>query len=91
MTWHARLLVMASPRLCRTLKADQEGDEFDLRVSSPFVVLLLIELPVPQVNLRKDELAYRTDYSYLRGKVGYLAAAVLLILAFAAINGRYDY
>ncbi|MGZ3442058.1 MAG: hypothetical protein ACXVDD_21210, partial [Polyangia bacterium] len=31
-------------------------------------------------------LAYRTDYSYLRGKAGYLAAAVLAILAFAAIN-----
>ena len=42
--------------------------------------------PVPQVNLRKVELAYRTDYSYLRGKSGYLAAAVLAILAFAAIN-----
>ena len=42
--------------------------------------------PVPQVNLRKGDLAYRTDYSYLRGKAGYLAAAVLAILAFAAIN-----
>ncbi len=42
--------------------------------------------PVPQVNLRKGELAYRTDYSYLRGKSSYLAAAVLAILAFAAIN-----
>ncbi|MCU1277754.1 MAG: cell division protein FtsA [bacterium] len=42
--------------------------------------------PVPQVNLRKNDLAYRTDYSYLRGKSGYLAAAVLAILAFAAIN-----
>jgi general secretion pathway protein L len=42
--------------------------------------------PVPQVNLRKNELAYRTDYSYLRGKSGYLAAAILAILAFAAIN-----
>jgi general secretion pathway protein L len=42
--------------------------------------------PVPQVNLRKGELAYRTDYSYLRGKQGYLVAAVLAILAFAAIN-----
>ncbi len=42
--------------------------------------------PVPQVNLRKADLAYRTDYSYLRGKSGYLAAAVLAVLAFAAIN-----
>jgi general secretion pathway protein L len=42
--------------------------------------------PVPQVNLRKSDLAYRTDYSYLRGKAGYLAAALLAILAFAAVN-----
>ncbi|HEX4457945.1 MAG TPA: pilus assembly protein PilM [Polyangia bacterium] len=42
--------------------------------------------PVPQVNLRKSDLAYRTDYSYLRGKAGYLVASVLAILAFAAIN-----
>src|SRR5207245_10668492 len=42
--------------------------------------------PVPQVNLRRGELAYRTDYSYLRGKARYLAAAVVAILAFAAIN-----
>jgi len=42
--------------------------------------------PVPQVNLRRADLAYRTDYSYLRGKSGYLAAAILAILAFAAIN-----
>jgi general secretion pathway protein L len=42
--------------------------------------------PLPQVNLRKGELAYRTDYSYLRGKAGYLAAAVLTMLAFAAVN-----
>lgn len=42
--------------------------------------------PVPQVNLRRGELSYRTDYSYLRGKVKYLAGAVLAILAFAALN-----
>jgi general secretion pathway protein L len=42
--------------------------------------------PVPQVNLRRGELAYRTDYSYLRAKAGYLAAAVLVILTFAAVN-----
>ena len=35
--------------------------------------------PVPQVNLRKGEMAYRTDYSYLRGKASYLAAAVLAV------------
>jgi hypothetical protein len=42
--------------------------------------------PVPQVNLRKGELSYRTDYSYLRGKIGYLAVSVLAILAFAVLN-----
>ena len=42
--------------------------------------------PVVQVNLRKGELAYRSDYSYLRGKAGYMAAALLAILMFAAIN-----
>ena len=42
--------------------------------------------PVPQVNLRRGELAYRTDYSYLRAKAGYLVAAVLVILTFAAVN-----
>jgi len=42
--------------------------------------------PVPQVNLRRGELAYRTDYSYLRAKAAYLAAAVLVVLTFAAVN-----
>jgi general secretion pathway protein L len=42
--------------------------------------------PVPQVNLRKGELAYRNDYSYLRGKAGYLAVAVMSILVFAGMN-----
>src|SRR5581483_3342789 len=42
--------------------------------------------PVPQVNLRKGDLAYRSDYSYLRGKAGYLTAAILAILMFAAVN-----
>jgi general secretion pathway protein L len=42
--------------------------------------------PVPQVNLRKGDLAYRSDYSYLRGKAGYLAAAILAVLMFAAVN-----
>jgi general secretion pathway protein L len=42
--------------------------------------------PVPQVNLRRGDLAYRTDYSYLRAKAAYLAAAVLVVLTFAAVN-----
>jgi general secretion pathway protein L len=42
--------------------------------------------PVPQVNLRRGELAYRSDYTYLRGKAGYLAVAVVAILMCAGIN-----
>jgi general secretion pathway protein L len=42
--------------------------------------------PVPQVNLRKGELAYRTDYSFLRGKGAYFAVATLCVLLFAAVN-----
>jgi type IV pilus assembly protein PilM len=42
--------------------------------------------PVPQVNLRRGELSYRTDYSYIRAKAGYLVASVLVILTFAAVN-----
>jgi general secretion pathway protein L len=42
--------------------------------------------PVPQVNLRRGDLAYRTDYSYIRAKAGYVAAAVLVVLTFAAVN-----
>lgn len=66
----------------------RDGDEH-ANVALPAQALglaLAAAAPVPQVNLRKGELGYRTDYSYLRGKAGYLAAAVLAILAFAAIN-----
>ena len=47
---------------------------------------LAAAITVPQANLRKGDLAYRSDYSYLRGKAGYLAVAVLAVLMFAAIN-----
>jgi general secretion pathway protein L len=40
----------------------------------------------PQVNFRKGEFAYRSDYSFLRGKALYLGAALLLVLGFAALN-----
>jgi general secretion pathway protein L len=43
--------------------------------------------PVAQVNLRKGELAYRTDYSYLRGKARALGVGVAAVLIFAGING----
>ncbi len=39
-----------------------------------------------QVNLRKGELSFRSDYSYLRGKAGYLGAAVMALLACVALN-----
>jgi hypothetical protein len=47
---------------------------------------LAVAAPVPQVNLRKGALAYRTDYSYLRGKAGSLALAVVAVLIFAGLN-----
>ncbi len=40
----------------------------------------------PQVNFRKGEFAFRSDYSFVRGKVVSLAASVLVVLAFAALN-----
>jgi general secretion pathway protein L len=43
-------------------------------------------VPAPQVNFRKGELAYRSDFSFLRGKSLQLAAALLAVLAFAALN-----
>jgi general secretion pathway protein L len=42
--------------------------------------------PVPQVNLRKGDLAYRSDFSYLRGKAAYMVLAILSILMFAGVN-----
>ena len=39
-----------------------------------------------QVNLRKGELAYRSDYTYLRGKARSLGVGALAILAFIALN-----
>ncbi len=42
--------------------------------------------PAPQVNFRKGEFSYRSDYSFLRGKALYLAGALLAVLACAAIN-----
>ncbi|MSP59017.1 MAG: hypothetical protein EXR72_01530 [Myxococcales bacterium] len=42
--------------------------------------------PLPQVNFRKGEYSYRSDYSFLRGKALHLAAALLAVLAFGAFN-----
>ena len=40
----------------------------------------------PQVNFRKGEFSYRTDYSFMRGKALRLAASLLVMLAFGALN-----
>ncbi len=67
---------------------DTEEDD-PLGVGLPAQALglaLAAAAPVPQVNLRKGELAYKNDYSYLRGKATHLAAAVLAILLFAGVN-----
>jgi Tfp pilus assembly PilM family ATPase/ribosomal protein L12E/L44/L45/RPP1/RPP2 len=39
-----------------------------------------------QVNLRKGELAFQSDYGYLRGKARYLGGAVMALLACLAVN-----
>jgi Tfp pilus assembly PilM family ATPase len=39
-----------------------------------------------QVNLRKGELAFQSDYGYLRGKARYLGGAVMALLACMAVN-----
>jgi general secretion pathway protein L len=70
----AKRVLAEDPRVSLELPAQAMG------------LALAAAAPVPQVNLRKGELAYRTDYSYLRGKAGFVAAAVLAILAFAMIN-----
>jgi general secretion pathway protein L len=38
------------------------------------------------VNLRKGELAFQSDYGYLRGKARYLGGAVMALLACLAVN-----
>jgi Tfp pilus assembly PilM family ATPase len=40
----------------------------------------------PAFDLRKGEFSYRADFSFLRQRAGYLAGAVLLVVAFAAGN-----
>jgi Tfp pilus assembly PilM family ATPase len=39
-----------------------------------------------QVNLRKGDLSFKSDYAFLRGKARALGIAVLAILAFTALN-----
>lgn len=82
-------LIADDPFLDPTVAERVRGEDPRAGLELPAQALglaLAAATPVPQVNLRKGELSYRTDYSYLRGKVNYLAASVLAILAFAAIN-----
>lgn len=47
---------------------------------------LAVAGPAPQVNFRKGELAYRTDYSFLRQKAPHLLAATFAILFCAGLS-----
>ncbi len=40
----------------------------------------------PAFDLRKGEFSYRTDFSFLRQRAGYLAGVALIVIAFAAGN-----
>ncbi len=41
----------------------------------------------PQFDLRSGDLAFRADLSFLRARFGQIAAALMVIIAFAAVNG----
>lgn len=45
----------------------------------------------PVFDLRKGDLAYRTDLSFLRAKAGWIAAAAVVVLAFAVANAYAAY
>ena len=80
-------LTQSDPFVSPTLRMASGDDALTLGLPAQALGLAVAAAaPVPQVNLRKGELSYRSDFSYLRGKAGYLAAAVLAILMFAAIN-----
>jgi general secretion pathway protein L len=86
----ARLQLLAedpllSPEFAAQVHAGEELTSIALPAQA-YGLALAEAAAVPQVNLRKGELAYRTDYSYLRGKARYVGAALLAILAFAGLN-----
>lgn len=69
--------------------SDREGEDDALSSGLPAQALglaLAAATSVPQVNLRKGELGYRTDYSYLRGKARWLAVSAMAVLLFAGLN-----
>lgn len=45
----------------------------------------------PVFDLRKGDLAYKTDLSFLRAKAGWIAAAAVVVLAFAVVNAYAAY
>ncbi len=47
---------------------------------------LSVASPAPQVNFRKGELAFRTDYSFLRERAPHLMVAVFAILVCAGLS-----
>lgn len=47
---------------------------------------LALNGPAPQVNFRKGEFAYRTDYSFLRERAPHLALLVLVVLLSAGLS-----
>jgi general secretion pathway protein L len=65
---------------------DAEAATFAGLPAQALGLAIAVAQSVPQVNLRKGELAFKTDYSYLRGKAGTLALGVMAVLLFAGLN-----
>jgi general secretion pathway protein L len=77
------------PFVSEALTVGRDAEESELEEGLPAQALgmaLAAAQPAPQVNLRKGELAWKNDYSFLRGKAGYVAAGAVAILLFAALN-----
>ena len=50
-----------------------------------------VQLPGTQVNFRKGEFAYRSDFSFLRAKALHLSVAAALIVLFTGLYGWVSY
>ncbi len=64
----------------------ENGNNLAQVASSAVGLALAVAQPMPQVNLRRGELSYRSDYSFLRGKAKHLAVAAALLLVFGALD-----